>query len=183
MAITNVVTRGYGPSAGIRWIVTKGYFAVAGVVTAMLSGSSGSNLTEAEIVAGGETIILTLTNATWVAAGATFDAQRQNIIDGMTSGGVEAAGWNAEVRDKEVVGAVVRTSDTVVTITLTAQALYDVTTSEVVTITIPGTALSTGDAVVASPTLVAGIQPSTGEMYPFVSGGFTANRFLLGRRR
>jgi hypothetical protein len=99
--------------------------------------------TEADIVTGGKTIILTLANDTWVTAGATFNAQRQNIIDGLDSAGVEATGWNAEVRDKEVVGAVERTSDTVVTITLTAAAAYDITANETVTVTIPATALTT----------------------------------------
>jgi hypothetical protein len=114
-----------------------------------------TSATEADIVTGGKTIILTLTNDTWVAsAGSQFDNQRQNIIDGLTSAGAELLGWNNEVRDKEVVASVVRTSDTVVTITLTASPLYDITALETITVTVPHEALQTtsGTDVVATPT-------------------------------
>ncbi len=107
---------------------------------------------EPAIVAGGKTIILTLTGDTWVAAGAAFDAQRQNIINGLDSAGAEANGWDAKVKGLEVVGAVVRTSNTVVTITLTAEAAYNITATEVITATIPGTAVAGGNAIVATPT-------------------------------
>lgn len=119
---------------------------------AALTGTLADNATEAQIVAGGETLIITLTNDTWVAAGATFDGIRQDIIDGMDSAQSEGTGWNAEVRDKEVVGAVVRTNDTVVTITLTAAAAYDISANESITMTVPASALVTsGDPVVATP--------------------------------
>ena len=103
------------------------------------------------MVAGGGTIVLTLTDDVWVLG--TFDAQRQAIIDGLDSDGVELLGWNNEVRDKLPVTAVVRTSATVVTITLDAQAAYDITASETVTVTVPAAALDTyGSEVVAIPT-------------------------------
>lgn len=121
-------------------------------ITAALTGTVTASITEADIVAGGKTIILTVTGDTWVAAGATFDAQRQNIINGIDSAQAEATGWDAEVKAKEVVGAVVRTSDTVVTITLTAQAGYNITATETITATIPATALVAGNAIVATPT-------------------------------
>lgn len=121
-------------------------------VTAALTGTVTASITEADIVTGGNTIILTLTGDTWVTAGATFDAQRQNIINGIDSAQAEATGWDAEVKAKEVVGAVVRTSSTVVTITLTAAAAYDITAQETITATIPATALTLAGAVVASPT-------------------------------
>ncbi len=118
------------------------------VVTGTLDGSS-----ETDIVAGGRTIIITLTNETWVTAGATFNAQRQNIIDGLDSAQSESQGWNAEVRDKEVVGAVVRTSDTVVTITLSASASYAITANEAITVTVPATAVTGAGALTATPNL------------------------------
>lgn len=123
-------------------------------VDAAITGTViGSN--EEDTRAGGKTIIVTLSNDTWVAAGATFNAERQGIIDGLDSAQVEGTGWNAEVRDKEVVGAVVRTSATVVTITLTAAAAYDTTASETITVTIPASALvSSGSPLVAAPTFV-----------------------------
>jgi len=110
-------------------------------VSAAVTGTATATIDEADVVAGGDTIILTLTNTIWVASGGTFDAIRQDIIDGLDSAQSEGTGWNAEVRDKEVVGAVVRTSDLVVTITLTAQAAYDITAQETITATIPASAI------------------------------------------
>ena len=69
------------------------------MATAALTGTAISGgVLESEIVTGGETIIITLTGDTWVAAGATFDAQRQNIIDGMDSAQTEEFGWNNVVK-------------------------------------------------------------------------------------
>lgn len=116
----------------------------------VLSGTITGAL-ESDIVAGGQTIILTLANDTWVSSGATFNAQRQNIIDGLDSAQSETTGWNNEVRDKEVVTAVARTSDTVVTITLSASSAYSISSDETITTTIPATALTGGNALVASP--------------------------------
>ena len=88
-----------------------------------------------------------------MAAGATFDAERQAVIDGLDSAQAEAAGWDAVVQAGLAVTAVVRISDTVVTITLSAVASYDITAQETITATVPATALVlTGSAVVASPT-------------------------------
>jgi len=117
--------------------------------TAAITGG----FTEAQIVAGGEQITIELTNDTWVAAGATFDAERQAIIDGLDSAQAEVLGWNNEVRDKEVVGSVVRTSDTLVTITLTAAVAYDITANETITVTVPASVLVTSaGAVIGTPT-------------------------------
>ena len=120
-----------------------------------------TTVTDIDIIAGGETIILTLGGDTWVAAGAVFDAQRQNIIDGMTSAGAEAHGWNNEVRDKIPVTDVVRTSDAVVTITLSAEAGYIITASETITVTVPATALVGGAPLVAAPTFTVTKTPPT----------------------
>ncbi|GMU40253.1 MAG: transcriptional regulator FtrA [Chloroflexota bacterium] len=126
---------------------------VAPAASAALTGTiQGGANTEGHIVAGGGTIILTLTNDTWVAAGVTFDGQRQNIINGIDSAGAEAAGWDAVVKAGLAVGDVVRTSNTVVTITLPAFAGYDITANETITVTIPGSALTGGSPVVAAPT-------------------------------
>jgi hypothetical protein len=123
---------------------------VAGV-TAAVTGTAGDGCVEADIVTGGQTIILTLTGDTWVAAGATFDAQRQNIIDGLDSAQAEAAGWDAQ-RTNIAVTAVARTSATVVTITLPALAGYAITATETITATIPATALTGAAQIVATPT-------------------------------
>lgn len=113
------------------------------LTAATITGTAPPTITEAEVLAGGKTIIITLTSDTWVAAGATFNAQRQNIIDGLDSNQSGLDGWNAVVRATEVVSAVVRTSDTVVTITLSAFVGYNISGVETITITVPSTALVT----------------------------------------
>lgn len=167
MAYFDAVTR-LGPGGGPR---TKYVGFSAAAATASITRA---DLTEAQIVSGGQTVLTTLTNDTWVASGATFNAQRQAIIDGLDSAQSEVAGWNAEVRDKEVVGAVVRTSDTVVTVTLTAAASYDVEVAETITVTVPAAALVTSAlAVTATPTfaivadVVESVAQGGGDPSPF----------------
>lgn len=121
-------------------------------VSCVLSGTVTSSITESDIVAGGKTIILTLTNDTWVASGVAFDAERQNIINGIDSAQSEAFGWDAVVKATLGVAAVVRTDDTTVTITLTAFASYNITSTETITATVPASALTGGNSVVATPT-------------------------------
>ena len=125
--------------------------------TAAITGTATASITEADVVAGGKTIIITLTGDTWVAAGATFDAQRQNIINGLDSAQSEALGWDAKVKALEVVSAVVRTSATVVTVTLTASATYDITAQETITVTVPATAVVAALAIVGAPTFTVAI--------------------------
>lgn len=81
-----------------------------------------------------------------------FADARAAIITGIDSAQAEAAGWDAKVKANIPVGNVVRTSDTVCTVTLQAQADYDITAQETITVTLPASAL-TGDAqIVATPT-------------------------------
>ena len=122
------------------------------MATAALTGTLVSNPYQTSIVSGGFTLILTLTGDTWVAAGATFNTQRQNIIDGIDSDKSEAAGWDAVVKGTLVVASVVRTSDTVVTITLPAKGSYLITEAETITAIIPATALTGAAPITASPT-------------------------------
>lgn len=142
-----------GETFSRRALNTRRSRGVSPGITAAVTGTATATIDEADVVAGAKTIIITLTGDTWVAAGASFNAQRQAIINGLDSAQVEATGWNAEVRDKEVVGAVVRTSDTVVTITLTAAGAYDITAQETITVTVPAAALVTSTSeVIATPT-------------------------------
>jgi len=91
-----------------------------------LSGT-GEACSETEIITGGQTAILTLSGGfTWAAEGATFNALRQGFIDAISPGGVQANGFEVEVIPLMAVGDVVRTSDTVVTITFPAAAGYSI---------------------------------------------------------
>lgn len=142
-----------GNDAATTFIVTfKQVAPTAAAATAAITGTVTSAATEADIVAGGKTIIITLTGDTWVASGATFDAERQNIINGLDSAQAEGTGWDAVVKAGEAVTSVVRTSATVVTITLSAFATYDITATETITVTVPSTAVTGGVAIVATPT-------------------------------
>lgn len=134
---------------------------IAAAPRAAISGTAAAGITETDIRSGGKTIIITLSNETWVASGATFDGQRANIAAGIDSAQSEANGWDAVVKAGIDVGDVVRTSDTVVTVTLDAEPTYDITATETITVTVPGTALTGGNALVASPTftvVTAGIK-------------------------
>jgi hypothetical protein len=123
--------------------------------TAAITGTIGDGATEQEVRDGGGTIIITLTADTWVAAGGTFDAQRQAIIDGLDSAQSEATGWNAEVRDQLGVTSVVRTSSTIVTVTVAASdvADYRIDDPDVITVTVPNAAVTiSSGAITATPT-------------------------------
>lgn len=136
-------------------------------VQAVVTGTATAGITEADIVAGGKTIIITLSNDTWIAAGAgSFDLQRDEIIAGLDSAQSEALGWDLQVKALQSLGGVVRTSDTVVTVTLDASALYNITATETITVTVPSTALLGGVAnVVATPTFTV-IQAGGAATYP-----------------
>lgn len=150
--------------------------------TCALTGTITASANPGHIIAGGRTVILTLTNTTWVAAGGVFDAQRQNIINGMVSAGAEAHGWDIEVVGTIPVTDVVRTNNTVVTITLSACPAYYITANETITVTVPATAVDAAIAIVAAPTftisLVAptvttGLCTGTGTNWAIVNGNVT----------
>ncbi len=128
--------------------------AAAPSITAALTGTALPTATEAEIAAGGETVIITLTGDTWLDAGAPFNGQRQALIDGFDAATSPTNGWNNEVRDKAPTSVAVRTSPTVVTMTWTSDAsAYDISSAETITVTIPAAALTTsGDPITADET-------------------------------
>src|SRR3989304_1479118 len=79
-------------------------------VSALTGTAVTGGVTEAQIVTGGETIIITLTNGEFIRAGTLFDAQRQAMIDGCDSAQAEANGWDARIKAVMAVTAVVRTT-------------------------------------------------------------------------
>lgn len=129
--------------------------------TVAVTGTATSAITESDVVAGGKTILLTLTGDTWVASGGTFDGERQNLINGLDAAQSEATGWDAVVKALQGVAGVVRTSDTVVTITLDAQATYNITAQETITVTVPASALTGGIGAVGSPTFTVEASAAT----------------------
>ena len=150
--------------------------------SAALTGTITSSATEQSIRDGGTTALITLTDATWVAAGGTFDAQRQNIIDGLDSAQSETNGWNNEVRDELGVSAVVRTSDTLVTITIPAADVgdYRITSNETITVTVPASATSAAGALTASPTALISASTETAAISGTLSDGGTPAEIRAG---
>ena len=111
-------------------------------------------LTETDNKAGGKQTIITMTSDTWQVTGIPFNQIRQIVLNGVTSAQTEITGWNKEVRDKESITSVIRTSNTVVTITWSAAPSYDVTQNEVITVIVPDEALvSSTSPVTATPTI------------------------------
>lgn len=153
MSVRNVVQRGYGAGATIPFIVTRGYtIGPSGIASAAVGGVTA--FTEPTVVADGQVTTITLTADTWVPSGAAFNQVRQIILNGFTAVQSEVTGWNKEVRDKQPVTSVVRTSDNLVTITWSAAPDYDITVSETITVTVPDEALITSPTpLVATPTI------------------------------
>lgn len=143
------------------------------LVTCTPSGTIGGGVGEFTVRDSGGTVILTLTGDTWVTAGATFDAQRQNIIDGLDAATSPTNGWNNTIRDVIGVSTVVRTSDTVVTITVPATSGYALSANETITPTIPAAALVTSSGDVTGSTFTI-TDESAGTVT--VTDSYTANR-------
>jgi hypothetical protein len=123
--------------------------------SAAITGTITPSSTEADMVAGGKTIVITLTGDTFLAAGTGpigTTANTQALIDGIDSAQAEAAGWDAVVKAGIETTDVVRTSDTVATITLDAEATYNITATETITVTVPAAVLTGGSPIVATPT-------------------------------
>lgn len=90
-----------------------------------------------------------------------FQDARQAIIDGIDSAQSETYGWDAVVKAGQTTSGVVRTSDTVCTITLDAFASYDINAQETITATIPASALSGASPIVASPSFTVDTAATT----------------------
>ncbi len=120
-------------------------------ISCTLSGTITS-ATEEDIVAGGKTIILTLTGDTWVPTFGQDNAITTAFIQGIDSGGSEANGWDAVVKANMIYSDLTTTSTTAVTITLGAEATYDITATETITVTVTGSAVNLGSNIIASPT-------------------------------
>jgi hypothetical protein len=129
--------------------------------SAAITGTATASITEADIVTGGKTIIITLTGDTFLAAGTGpigTTANTQALIDGIDSAQAEGTGWDAVVKVGIETTDVVRTSDTVATITLDAEATYNITATETITVTVPAAVLTGASPIVATPTFT--ISPS-----------------------
>ncbi len=144
--LASVVSEDAGAFTTAQSLAWRAYtIAVQPQPTAAITGTITPSANETDIVAGGKTLIITLTDDNWIAAGAgSFGLVRQDIIDGCDSAQSEATGWNLVPKLTQNVAGVVRTSDTVVTITWDAFATYNITAQESITVTVPASALLYG---------------------------------------
>ena len=109
--------------------------------SAALTGTAVDGVDESDIVAGGETIIITLTGDTFVT-GTTSE-------DGIAAGMDGSASWDSEVTaNTDNTDIVLSGGDTIATITLPAAASYSISADDTITITIPAASLTSTEAIV-----------------------------------
>jgi hypothetical protein len=138
---------------GREWTVVGAGAVLDSTGTVAVTGTAvAGGVLESEIVTGSETIILTVTDDTWVATVGDDNGITDALIAGIDSDGAEAGGWDIQVKGNMVFGDVTRTSATVVTIILAAEAAYAITSDETITVTVPATALTDGIEKTGSPT-------------------------------
>lgn len=127
---------------------------VAEVTGTIISGG----IAESEVVSGGDTIVVELANATLVSTFGDDNAITTAFIQGLDSNLAEAGGWDAKVKATLTHAAVVRTNDTTATVTLPAIADYQITATEIVTLTIPATSTTSEEEIVATPTIPISVE-------------------------
>lgn len=118
--------------------------------SAAVTGTGASGAVGNDVRAGGKTLILTLTGDTSLAIDDTI---RAAIRSGIVAASSPTWGWNNRIATIIPLANIVRTSSTVFTITLAADPGYQSDADEVLTITIPASALTGGVAIVATPTV------------------------------
>lgn len=149
---------------------------------AEMSGSLVGNLglVETDIVAGGQSFTIELTGTTWVADVVSDGTKKAALVAGITGNSQDAHGWNVEVTITDVV----RTSDTVVTMTLPASAGYDITTPEEVSVQIAAALNAANEVINATPNITIDIvtpAPPSGSAKASVGrGGSSAKGGALG---
>jgi len=159
--------------------------------SAALTGTLADNAGEAQIISGGQSLIITLVDTTWDATIGADNALTTALIDGLVSAGAETNGWNNVVKDGLTHTAVTRTNDSQVTITLPAFGGYDISADETITVTVPEDAVAGAGDIVATPTfdIQAPAATISGTITPWatkgavVAGGKTIVIDLTGCRR
>ena len=127
------------------------YFTPAGGISVTVTGTAVPTQTEADIVTGGKTIILTLTGDTFVTGTSSEDGIAAGSDSDITASGTN---WDSLIKTAlDNTDVVLSSGDTVATITLPAFATYDIPGTETITWTIPAASLTIGTSpVIATPT-------------------------------
>ena len=110
-----------------------------GAGSVSITGTITTSNSEQNIIDGGQTIILSLTDATWAAS----------IEDSLSSwqSAFSSSGSWSEISSSLSTSDFSRVNDTAFVITLPASSLYAIWANEVVTLTIPNSLLATGSAL------------------------------------
>jgi hypothetical protein len=122
------------PSANSSTVTNGVAFSTPAITAA--SGGTAANVDQSVIVSTGGKITITLTEDTFIAAGTGpigTTAQSDAFVAAFTSAQGEAGGWNATVRDVLDNTDLVRTSNTIATLTVPATAGYSITATEIIT--------------------------------------------------
>lgn len=124
-------------------------------LSAIISGTMTSTTVQQNIVDGGKTASLTISNATFKAAGTGpigSTADSQALLDAYVSAQSEVAGFNAEVGPLLTPAMLTRIDDENALLELPAVPNYVITANETLTWTIPTDVLDSGGPLVATPT-------------------------------
>ena len=126
-------------------------FSTAAGTTAGLTGTATASIDEADIVAGSNTIILTLTGDTFVTGTTSEDGIAAGSDSDIAPSGTN---WDSLIKsDLDNTDLVLSVGDTVATITLPPYASYDNIVQETITWTIPAASLTISSIdVTATPT-------------------------------
>jgi hypothetical protein len=129
--------------SGLTDPITESFaaFTIAPASSTATLGGNIATASETDIRSGGRTILLTLTDNTWTADSVSNTAKLIALIDGFTTA-TDTTAWNAVKAALKTSGGVVRTSDTLLTITLPAVAGYDIAADQTVNLNIPTTLLT-----------------------------------------
>ena len=144
----------------------RGYFVPASASGITVTGTAAPTQTEADIVTGGKTIILTLAGDTFVTGTSSEDG-----IAGGSDSDIAASGTNWDSLIKTALDntdVVLSVGDTVATITLPAFGTYDIPSTETITWTIPAASLTTGTSdIIATPTHTVTPSAAGGILSPY----------------
>ena len=160
----------YGGSGSVLFYEIQAW---ATVTSCAISGSVSSNAADVDIRIGGDTLIYTLTNDTFVSSISTISTA---LISGMSGTG----NWSS-VKSALSSSNFTRVSDTVVSCMLPAVPAYSISANETVACDVPASALTSGAAITSDNTfsiLYTGLSSVSGAIVhvndPSSHGGYVS---------
>lgn len=148
------VTQNNGTLLGSSFIYPPSVV-VAPTVTGAITGTIIPSTVESEIVTGGKTIIVTLSNGTFATKIASDATKRANLFNSLKADGSETSEWKKVISALISAGtlAISRDSDTQLTITLPAVADYNISSNQTISLEITEIGIISGGILLtAAPT-------------------------------